>query len=89
MDRFRCCNENIVDTKWKLYSLFYENSVGGRRLSVLLFQFGDELQIGARQIGFDPIVDARVQLGVEVILPVARFACGGRGVEITKRIFID
>ena len=44
--------------------------------SVLLCQFGDEVQIASGQIRFDPAIDALVQLGVEVVLPVARFPCG-------------
>ena len=40
---------------------------------VLMFQFGDKLQIGSLQIGFDPAVDPLVQFRTEVILPIARF----------------
>ena len=46
------------------------------KISVLAFQFGDELQIASGQVGLDPAVDLLVQLGVEVVLPVARFTCG-------------
>ena len=53
-------------------------SVDFNPFSVLIFQLGDELQIASGQVGFDPAIDALVELRIKVVLPVARFACGER-----------
>lgn len=57
--------------------------------SILLVQFGDELQIAARQIRFDPAVDVFVRFRVDVVLPVASFACRWTENVLQVSIFRD
>lgn len=45
------------------------------RTRYIKLEFRGEFQVGSRQILRDPLVDALVQLGAEVIFPVASLTC--------------
>ena len=56
---------------------------------ILLVEFGDEFQIGSRQILFNPLVDASVQIRAEVVLPVARLTFADERVPFVGESRLD